>query len=364
MARLYFIDYNKRPSLDTALPAAIEATGFLAAVGGRRVAVKVHMGERGNTSYLRPCFVRTVVDALRRGGADPFVTDTTTLYKAGRFTAEDYLVTAAGNGFVPQTVGAPVVIADGPTGRDGVEARVPGSAPALDRVEVAREVARSAAMIVLSHVKGHNLCGTAGAIKHLAMGCTTKLGKAAQHAATRSTLDPELCDGCGRCVDACPFDAMRVVDGRAWRDEGRCLSCDNCLWVCKRRALAERAGVAPAFATRLAAAAAAVAGLFPPGHVAYLNFVQDITVGCDCWDVALPRVLGDVGVVAGQDPVAVDRCSFELVDGAPALCGPEAPPVPPPPDRLGRMNRARSLDHVEAAARLGAGELDYELRPL
>ena len=366
MSRLYFIDYSKRPVFGGALRSAVEATGFLPHAGGKRVAVKVHMGERGNASYLRPFVARAVVDLLRGAGADPFVTDTTTLYKVGRFTAADYLRTAAQNGFVPETVGAPVVIADGPTGSDGVTARVPAgaaAAPALEAVEVARAVAGAQAMVVLSHVKGHDMCGTAGAIKHLGMGCTTKAGKAAQHFVNRAVLDPARCDGCGRCVESCPFDALRLEDGRPRRDDARCMSCNNCSWACRGGALAAPAGVGPAFARRLAAAAAAVAGLFSPGHVVYINFIQDVTVGCDCWDCVLPPLVGNVGIVAGLDPVAADRCSLDLVDAAPALSGPGAPAVPPPPDRLGQLNGVKSLLHIEEAAALGMGEMAYELVP-
>jgi hypothetical protein len=68
------------------------------------VAVKLHMGELGNFTYMRPIFVRRVADLIKRSGGTPFVTDTTTLYGGGRNTPERYLATAASNGFVEASI--------------------------------------------------------------------------------------------------------------------------------------------------------------------------------------------------------------------------------------------------------------------
>ena len=78
----------------------------------KSVAVKTHMGERGNVTYLRPFFVSRVVELVKKAGGEPFVTDTTVIYPGPRHTAEGYLATAAANGFTEASMGAPVVIAD------------------------------------------------------------------------------------------------------------------------------------------------------------------------------------------------------------------------------------------------------------
>ena len=62
---------------------------------GDSVAVKVHMGEYGGSAYLRPPIVRRACDLIKEAGGRPFVTDTSTLYPVGRFTASKYLATAS-----------------------------------------------------------------------------------------------------------------------------------------------------------------------------------------------------------------------------------------------------------------------------
>ncbi len=79
---------------------------------GDIVAIKLHMGELGNIGYIRPIFVRRVVDFVKEQGGKPFITDTTTLYGGHRGNAIDYLMAAAINGFSISSVGFPIIIAD------------------------------------------------------------------------------------------------------------------------------------------------------------------------------------------------------------------------------------------------------------
>ena len=87
---------------------------------GSLVAVKLHMGELINYRFIRPAFIREIVAAIKEAGAKPFLTDTTTLYPRGRYDAVGYLETARQNGFNFTTIGAPVIIADGLTGENGI----------------------------------------------------------------------------------------------------------------------------------------------------------------------------------------------------------------------------------------------------
>jgi len=128
-------------SLLDRLPALLDAASAArgARWSGALAAVKVAAGELGNTTYLRPAFVRAVVDDLRRRGATPVVVETTTLYPGRRDTAAGYLDVAARNGFCAETLGAPLIIADGLRG--GWEASFELGLPEMERVEVAGALA-------------------------------------------------------------------------------------------------------------------------------------------------------------------------------------------------------------------------------
>jgi len=200
---IYFLDYRKSKNIFQEIETIFAKSGLNRVISkGDSVAVKVHMGEAGNITSLRPIFVRKIVDLVKKVGGEPFVTDTTTLYPQGRFTAQGYLETAVCNGFTEESMDAPIVIADGDEGYDGspipLKKRIQGCK--IKAVKVASAIMQADAMIVLTHVKGHLVSGIGGALKNIAMGCVTKEGKAAQHSAHPPILDESECDGCGTCV--------------------------------------------------------------------------------------------------------------------------------------------------------------------
>ena len=69
---------------------------------GDVIAIKLHMGERGNATFVRPSDVAGLVGRIKDTGADVFITDTTTLYHRMRSTVEDYAETARLNGFTAE----------------------------------------------------------------------------------------------------------------------------------------------------------------------------------------------------------------------------------------------------------------------
>ncbi len=327
---------------------------------GDSVAVKVHMGEYGGSAYLRPPIVRRVCDLIKEAGGKPFVTDTTTLYPVGRFTARQYLKTAASNGFTRQSVGAPIVIADGQDGYDGEWVDIPRrvSGCSLDRVKIADGIYNTDCMIVLSHIKGHPLSGFGGSIKNVAMGCVTKESKAAQHRANRVLIATAKCTGCGQCVEACPFKALSLVDEKVVRDDSKCMDCSNCLYLCKERVYSLPSDAQEKFQVYLAHAGAGVLRQFG-SKVAFINFIQDVTPLCDC---AIPSglpVIPDIGILASTDMVAVDKASWDLIS--------QSQPIGKfanirSPDILGAINGTDSLIHIRTAEQLGLGSMEYELK--
>jgi hypothetical protein len=359
MAEVYFLDYSKSQSILQAMKDLFTKSSLDKTIPRQgSVAVKLHMGELGNITYIRPIFVRRVVDLIKGAGGRPFVTDTTTLYSGGRNTPDGYLATAASNGFIEASIGAPVVIADD-DGEEGVtvviENQVAGCQ--LRDIRVATRIYHADSLMLLSHVKGHRLTGLGGAIKNLAMGCVTKKSKKAQHAVNAPVLDESRCDGCSTCVDVCPANALSMMNEKPVRNVELCNNCSQCVFNCPNGALFWPKGAKERLQANMAHAAWAVLKNFN-GKVGFINFVQDVTPLCDCASPAGLPMVQNVGILASLDPVAIDKASLDLIDRAPLIVSP-APASPP--DLLGRMHGTNSLVQLRTAERLGLGSLEYQL---
>lgn len=356
--RVFFFQYGGDRSVLEGLEALFSRIADVVSRSDS-VAVKVHMGEYGCSTYLRPPLVRRVCDLIKAAGGKPFVTDTTTLYPAKRFTASQYLATAAFNGFTRESLEAPVVIADGEDGFDGEWVDIPEQVSdcPLDKIKVAREILNAASMIVLSHLKGHELSGFGGSIKNLAMGCVTKESKAAQHRANRAELDLSKCTGCGECIEACPFKALSLLQEEVVRDDDKCMSCNHCFYLCPEEAFHLPPHAKERFQVYLAHSAAGVLSRFQ-NKVAFINFIQDVTPLCDCAVPSGLPVVADVGILASKDVVAIDKASLDLIAKAKPT-GKYRDMVSS--DILGEIHETDSLTQIRSAQELGLGKMAYEL---
>jgi len=359
MSKVCFLDYSSGMDLLSGIEGLCSDSGILDLIPrGGSVAVKLHMGELGNVTYIRPALVRMVVDAVKRAGGKPFVTDTTALYPGHRDSEAKYLSTAAHNGFVEETLGAPVVIADG-DGYEGVSVPVTGAVEGcrLSGVKIASRIYEADFVLLLSHVKGHLITGFGGAMKNLGMGCVTKEAKKEQHRVNPPVLDESKCDGCEACGEVCPTAAISFRDRKPWRDPEKCIYCSTCLFECPSGAFSWKREDKEQFQIYLAHAAAAVMSRFK-GRAGFINFIQDVTPLCDCAAPAGRPLVPDIGILAARDPVAIDRASLDLIDQAPVVLNPT--PLDPP-DRLGKLNDTDSLVQLRVAQMLGLGEMDYGL---
>jgi uncharacterized Fe-S center protein len=327
---------------------------------GDSVAVKVHMGEYGGSTYLRPPLVRRVCDLVKEAGGKPFVTDTTALYPGRRFTASRYLATAAFNGFIDESLEAPVVIADGEQGYDGEWVDIPKrvSDCPLDKIKVAKKILDADSLIVLSHLKGHELSGFGGSIKNLAMGCVTKESKAAQHRVNRGVINLSKCTGCGQCVEACAFKVLSLVQEKIVRDEEKCMNCNHCFYICPEEVFYLAPQAKEKFQVNLAHAAVGVLSRFH-SKVAFINFIQDVTPLCDCVAPSGLPVIPDIGILASTDVVAIDKASLDLIA--------QAKPIGKfanisSPDILGKINDTDSLVQIKTAQELDLGNMAYQLK--
>ena len=120
------------------------------------MAIKMHFGELGNVSFLRPNYARAVVDVVKELGGRPFLTDCNTMYPGSRKNALEHLECAWQNGFTPLTVGCPILIGDGLKGTDDVEVHVAGG-EYVEKAKIGRAVMDADVFISLTHFKGHEL---------------------------------------------------------------------------------------------------------------------------------------------------------------------------------------------------------------
>ena len=313
---------------------------------GEIVGIKVHMGEYGNRTFLRPQNVKPIVDIVKNRGGTPVVFDTTTLYNKRRNNALDYHDVALEHGYTHEALGAHVLIADGIRGYDGACVEIDGGI--LKEVEVASAVFDMDSLIVLSHFKGHDLTGFGGAIKNLGMGCVTKQGKAAQHKVLSPEVMEEKCVGCGTCVDICAYGASHIEDETAKIDKERCVGCLDCL-SCPEGAIRFPLDKRDEFQERMADAACAVKSLFDGERICFFNFLTDVTAHCDCVGVYMQPLIPDVGILASHDPVTIDKASLDIV------CKKGGK------DIFYAHHKMYGEVQLEAAESLGIGSVGYEL---
>ena len=275
------------------------------------VAVKLHFGERGNTAFIRPLFIRQVVDRIRECGGKPFLTDSGTLYIRTRTNAVDHLNTAITNGFAYPVVGAPILVADGLLGYSSVE--VPADLKYFTAVHIASDIYYSNAVVVATHFKGHISHGFGGTIKNIAMGCANRRGKQEMHCKDLPTVNPERCTACGACVEQCPAAAINIVGEAAVISRDLCMGCLECTHVCPCEAISAPREATHEMHEKMAEYALGIVRN-SRAKFGYMSFLTEITPDCDCNRWADAPIVPDLGVLASDDPVAIDQAAVDLVN--------------------------------------------------
>ena len=265
---------------------------------GKKVPLKLHMGEKNNPYFVKPELVQLVVEKLMKAGADPFLFDTTVAYHGARYTKDGYQTLAERHGFTKKNVGCDVIIDD-----TGVSTVVDGRT-----FEVASHLKSATHVFALSHVKGHIQTGMGGAIKNFGMGGVTKETKIRIHQGSRPLYQKNACTFCGVCAEVCPFEAITIT-GESWKHNTReCFGCGVCVDACLSKALQNQdADIQYLLAC---SAKACVQGK----NVLYLNEMKRIAKGCDCDPNAGPVICPDIGYLVSNDPVAIDKASLDLIN--------------------------------------------------
>ncbi len=326
------------------------------------IGVKLHFGEKGNSSFIRPVFVRQVVDHLWDKGGRPFLTDANTVYVGTRAEAASHLTTAIENGFAYAVVRAPLVIADGLTGKAEVEVEI--NREQFKSVFLAEAIMEAEGLVVLSHFKLHELSGFGGALKNLGMGGASRRGKLAQHSNISPKVTDKKCTGCGECVAHCAAEAIHInpETEKAVIDPKKCVGCAECISVCPYGNIQIQWNEAiPVFLKKMVEYAYGVM-LNKKDRALFINFITQVSPACDCYGFNDSPIVRDIGILASLDPVAIDAASADLVNAAPGLPGSQLKDLSPGTDKF--KDIYPQIDwpiQLEYAEQLGMGSRKYEL---
>ena len=259
------------------------------------IAIKLHSGEAGNQNYLRPDFVKPLIEKL--GGT---VVECNTAYAGERNTTEKHKKLIEEHGW-SKYFKFDLMDEEGPDKVLEVK-----NGKILKENFVGKNIVNYDSMLVLSHFKGHPMGGYGGALKQLSIGCASSEGKSWIHSAGQSKNQYEI------------WDNLPEQDK---------------------------------FLESMADAASTVDELFK-GKIVYINVMKNLSVDCDCCAVAEDPCMADIGILASEDPVAIDQACIDLVYNSNDK-GKE--------HFIERVESRHGIHTIEAAEELGVGSRDYEL---
>ncbi|MBN1805096.1 MAG: DUF362 domain-containing protein [Sedimentisphaerales bacterium] len=312
-------------------------------------AVKVHVGEAGNTTYMRAPYIKGLVDELIALKTKPFVTDTTTLYVGRRHNAIDHTVLAAEHGFCFDKLGVPFIVPDGLFGTSETPVAINGE---IDReVFIASGIVQCQSILSVAHLTGHVAACLGATIKTLGMGCASKKGKLKQHAALKLGIGNN-CTRCGVCYDHCPADAITIDDVKAHINQDKCIGCAECMAACRFGAVVCNWGQEDEVLQKSIAEHALGVVKGKENRIVCFNFLMSVTKDCDCFDKPdMKKMVDDIGIAASTDPVALDKATLDLTEN---MAG----------KTLANLIGNDKLDpryQIEHAEQIGLGSSSYEL---
>ncbi len=221
-----------------------------------KVAVKVHSGEKGNQNYLRPEFLKELIDYV-----NGTVVETNTAYPGQRNNTKKHIKLMEEHEW-SKYFNVDILDSEGPD----LELAIPNG-KVITKNYVGKNIESYDSMLVVSHFKGHPMGGYGGALKQLSIGCASASGKAWIHSAGVTRESSEV-------------------------------------W--KNVALQDK------FLEAMAESASSVVEYFK-GNIVYINIMCNMSVDCDCCAKAEDPCMKDIGILASTDPIAIDQACIDLV---------------------------------------------------
>lgn len=370
-SKVYFTDFHTRPFGDS-LPVKLKKLMKKAGIekidmNGKFVAIKMHFGELGNISYLRPNYAKAVADLVKEMGGKPFLTDCNTMYPGSRKNALEHLYCAWENGFTPLSVGCPVLIADGLKGTDDILVPVEGG-EYVKKAKIGRAIMDADVFISLTHFKGHETTGFGGTIKNIGMGSGSRAGKCEQHSGGKPEIHSELCRGCKQCMKECANSGLVFnQDTRKMTvDKDSCVGCGRCLGACNFDAIyfPSESAISELNAKMAEYTKAVVSGR-PNFHV---SLIVDVSPNCDCHGENDIPILPNIGMFCSFDPVALDQACADACLKAEPIPGSQLARHLSDPNFVKKEDHFRNStpesewrSQLEHGEKIGLGSRDYEL---
>ena len=302
-------------------PLALKNLGFEDKMKkGDKTVIKTHFGALENVRYLRPSYVRFLSDYIKELGGKTTLAESTGWgipgaggEYGGRASEEEYLECALKHGFTKETMGAPIIMLDGPIGIDHEMQRVEGKM--FKEVQVAGRLREFDWLVMATHFKGHGGTGFGGAIKNLGIGCVSKGGKVEAHTGKKFEFVLENCSPeCQECIKICPTKALsKNSKNELIFEKDKCKYCYMCKSVCKFKAIDIGFSTPEELVIQIVDNAKGVVEYFGKEKIFYINYAIDITYQCDCCGGSDVPFVNDIGILSSTDPVALDQACIDLV---------------------------------------------------
>ncbi len=357
-APVAFSRYEASQTLPEKFSRLLNKTGLAEKVKGKTIAIKMHVGDGVSYSTIPPVFVRKLVDFIQGNGGECFITDH---YVHHRHPEH--------RGYSESTLNCPVLDDCGYLSKYYYTKNV--DFRSFKHVDVAGLIHDADMMIDFSHVKGHGTCGFGGACKNIAMGCVTDRTRRELHGLEGGLVwDKEKCTHCGKCITACNHHANKFTQGGKkgnYRvDYHSCTLCQHCIKVCPTHAITLDSHDYTDFQTGMAICTKTVVDTFKPGQVYYINVLTSITAICDCWGLTTPSLVPDIGIMASDDIVAIERASLDAIkiEDLIPVGVPQGMELSGEGHLFQQLHGKNPYIQLEALEKVGLGSQEYTLVPV
>jgi uncharacterized protein len=285
----------------------------------RSIALKMNLSEIGYAHYLPPIVFTTLFEKLREQGAKPVITDSCSLHHGSRFDGYDWNHTALIQGFSHgETFDGQLMLACGYTGEEGNF--FPAEGEHLGGVELGSLLTDTGGLVLISHVTAHPLAGLAGAVFNLGLGLLTGTGKSRVHECLELEFQKDKCDNCQVCLPFCPTGAITAGEPTIHFERAICNGCLGCFMSCPRKVFGIQPESITEYQYRLVEAAH-TAKAHLRGGAFFINFLTAVTPQSDDYPFSDIPFLPDLGILASEDPVALDWATYMMTVRAPGVPG-------------------------------------------